>query len=63
MTKERAVVVRSGSLEFQVDLMRAKTAETTFGAISRLVRTNTALGVRAERIGAPVAVGRLVTHA
>ena len=37
--------------------------EATLGTMSRLVRTESALGVRAERIGAPLAVGRLVTLA
>ena len=60
---ERAVVVRSGFLAVQIDLMRAiQPTEATCGTMSRLVGTITGAGVRAERVGAPGAVGRLVTY-
>ena len=58
MRNERAVVVRSGFLE---GFDASHVTEATFGTMSQLVGTVTGAGVRAERVGAPGAVGRLVT--
>ena len=63
MMNERVVVVRSGYLEVQVDSMRAVQPKRHSGPCPDLVGTVTGAGVRAERIGAPVAVGRIVTLA